>query len=166
MIDRIAPLGLDAELYQVGVVVADIDRGMRDYRALLGLGPFWRLDTDYHARYRDWEGRVANRNAFAWWGDLCLEMIEPCIGLTNAREWLEERGPGIFHLGFMTDDVGQRPDGVQVCFETLDNRQPSGAPQVVHLDTVDRLGYFVELTARPMALGLVRRIETELGRRA
>lgn len=166
MIDRSAPLGLEAELYQIGVVVADIDRGMRDYEALLGLGPFWRLDTDYRARYRDWQGRVANRNAFARWGDLCLEMIEPRIGDTNAREWLETRGPGIFHLGFMTDDVEQRPDGIRACFETLDGRQPSGAPQVVHLDTVDRLGYFVELTARPMALGLVNRVERELGRLA
>ena len=37
------------DFYQIGVVVRDIDAGMAHYRNLLGLGPFWRLDTDMRA---------------------------------------------------------------------------------------------------------------------
>ena len=74
------------DLYQIGVVVRDIDAGMEQYRRLLGLGPFWRLDTRYEGRYRDWTGVFANRNAFTRWGDLYLEMIEPGLGQGNARE--------------------------------------------------------------------------------
>ena len=62
---------------------------------------------------------IANRNAFAKWGDLYLEMVEPGIGEGNAREWLETRGEGIFHLGYATDDLAQRPDGAPVCFESF-----------------------------------------------
>ena len=147
------------ELYQIGVVVRDIEQGMAQYRRLLGLGPFWRLDTRYEGRYRNWTGVFANRNAFTRWGDLYLEMIEPGEGLGNAREWLETRGEGIFHLGYATDDLSQRPDGVEVCFESFGARLPSGAAPVIHLDTVDRLGYFVELSDRALVTTLNRRID-------
>src|SRR4029079_7488170 len=58
-------MGLQGDFYQVGVVVRDVEAGMARYRALLGLGPFMRLETCYRARYRDWTGEIANRNAFA-----------------------------------------------------------------------------------------------------
>lgn len=71
--------------YQVGVVVADLDASMARYSRLLGLSGWKRMDTDYVARYRDWEGRIANHNAFAPWGPIHLEMIEPGIGEGNAK---------------------------------------------------------------------------------
>lgn len=141
----------EGRLYQIGVVVRQLEAGMAHYSSLLGLGPFARIDTDYRARYRDWTGRVANRNAFCRWGELYLEMIEPGMGQTNAREWLETRGEGIFHLGYATDDLAQRPGGASVCFETLETLTVDGKPAIVHLDTVAQLGYFVELCDRPLA---------------
>lgn len=139
---------LVGDLYQVGVVVRDIDAGMRRYRETLGLGPFWRLDTDYEGRYRGWRGRFANRNAFARWGDLYLEMIEPRVGEGNAKEWLETRGEGIFHLGYAVDDMAQRPGGAECVFENWGARLENGDAAVIHLDTVATLGYFVELSDR------------------
>lgn len=138
------------DLYQVGVVVRNIDQGMAHYRTLLGLGPFMRIDTHYQARYRNWTGTIANRNAFTRWGQLYLEMIEPGLGEGNAKEWLNTRGEGIFHLGYATDDLGQRPEGIEVCFETLSALTANGRPAVIHLDTVAQLGYFVELSDKPL----------------
>jgi len=159
-------LNFSGDLYQIAVVVRNLEQGMARYSTLLGLGPYWRLDTHYQGRYRDWSGTIANRNAFARWGDLYLEMIEPGEGLSNAREWLETRGEGIFHLGYATDDLDQRPGGVGVCFESLSHRLASGAPAVLHLDTVDQLGYFVELADRAMVKGLVAKIEEFLADQA
>ena len=139
---------IQGDLYQIGVVVRDIEQGMTHYRDLLGLGPFWRLDTCYEGRYRDWVGTFANRNAFARWGNLYLEMVEPVLGEGNAKEWLRTRGEGIFHLGYATDDLEQRPNGVEVCFESFGAKLPEGRPAVIHLDTVGQLGYFVELSDR------------------
>lgn len=154
------PRLVDGTLYQIGVVVRDLEAGMAHYSTLLGLGPWRRIDTDYHARYREWTGRVANRNAFARWGSLYLEMIEPGVGQTNAREWLRTRGEGIFHMGYATDDLDQRPDGVACVFETLDTLTAQGRPAIVHLDTVDRLGYFVELADRALVTQLCRWIDS------
>ena len=103
------------DLYQIGVVVRDIDRGMEQYRQLLGLGPFWRLDTDYEGRYRDWRGRFANRNAFTRWGNLYLEMIEPVTGEGNAREWLETRGEGISTWAMRSMISASGPTALRAC---------------------------------------------------
>lgn len=149
----IAPTSLPVagNVYQVGVVVADLEAGMARYSSILGLTGWQRMDTDYVARYRRWEGRIANRNAFAPWGPIHLEMIEPGIGKGNAKEWLETRGEGIFHLGVAVDDVRIRPTDLEVVFEVLTQRQPDGSPAIIHLDTVSALGYFTEVAYRPMA---------------
>jgi len=147
------------ELYQIGVVVRNIEQGMANYRNLLGLGPFMRIDTHYQGRYREWTGTIANKNAFCRWGKLYLEMIEPGLGQSNAKEWLDTRGEGIFHLGYATDHLDQRPEGVEVCFETLSTLTHDQRPAVIHLDTVDRLGYFVELSDRALVRKLTTAIE-------
>lgn len=154
------------DLYQVGIVVHDIDEAMTHYSRLLGLGPFWRMDTDYEGRYRSWQGRFANKNAFTRWGDLYLEMVQPIIGEGNAKEWLANRGAGIFHLGYAVDDMGQRPDGVECVFESWGAQLPNGDAAVIHLDTVDALGYFVELTPRTIAAGLNARIDSFIAENA
>lgn len=149
----------EGDFYQIGVVVSDIDAAMDHYRRLLGLGPFWRLDTNYEGRYRGWTGAFANRNAFTRWGDVYLELIEPGLGEGNAKEWLETRGEGIFHLGYAVDDMSQRPDGVACVFESWGATLPNGDAAVIHLDTVDRLGYFVELSDRSLVEKLNGRID-------
>jgi len=155
-------MNFQGELYQIGVVVRDIDQGMENYRRLLGIGPFWRMDTDYEGRYRNWRGRFANRNAFARWGNLYLEMVEPVVGEGNAKEWLETRGEGIFHLGYAVDDMTQRPDDAECVFESWGARLANGDAAIIHLDTVARLGYFVELAQQQVAMGLNARIERGL----
>lgn len=147
-------LHVAGDFYQIGIVVRDLDRAIAQYRSLLGLGPFMQIETNYRARYRDWTGTIANRNAFAKWGALYLELVEPGIGKGNAREWLEERGEGVFHLGYAVDDLAQRPQGVDVCFESFGATLANGEAAVVHLDTVDQLGYFVELSDRALAIRL------------
>lgn len=149
----------DGKLYQIGVVVHDLEASMEHYRTLFGLGPFRRLDTDYTGRYRGIEQRIANRNAFARWGDLYLEMVEPGSGQSSASEWLATRGEGIFHLGYATTNLEQRPAGAQVCFETIDNLNALGQPAIIHLDTVTQLGYFVELADAQLAKRLAQWID-------
>jgi methylmalonyl-CoA/ethylmalonyl-CoA epimerase len=154
MSKSVTGISLEGSFYQIGVVVRDIEAGMALYRRLLGLGPFWRLDTHYRARYRAWTGTVANRNAFTRWGDVYLEMIEPGLGESNAKEWLATRGEGIFHLGYAVDDMSQRPDGAECVFESFGACLADGSAAVIHLDTVERLGYFLELSHRSLVARL------------
>ena len=155
-------MNFEGDFYQIGVVVRDLEAAMEHYRRLLGLGPFWRLDTAYRGRYRDWTGEFANRNAFTRWGRLYLELIEPGLGEGPAKEWLETRGEGIFHLGYAVDDMSQRPDGAECVFESWGATLPDGSPAVIQLDTVERLGYFFELSDRALVARLNARIDSFL----
>lgn len=161
-----APLGLNATLHQVGVIVRDLEQGMARYRDLLGLGPFMTMRTNYEARFHDWRGTVANHNAFAKWGDLYLEMVEPGIGEGVHRHWLETRGEGIFHLGFWTDDMSQRPGGAAVCFESMGAVNPDGSARIIMLDTLDELGWYIELGDREMVEGLNTMIDKYMAEQA
>src|SRR4051794_7420462 len=149
MMPNTAAPKIDGKLYHLGVVVRDIDAAMGRYRTLLGVPSFHRLDTNYQARHRDWRGTIANRNAFGRWGDLVVELVEPGLGNGPAGEFLERRGEGIFHVGYATDDPTQRPGGVSACFEVLSSVRPDGTFGIVYLDTVDALGFFLELVHTP-----------------
>jgi hypothetical protein len=81
-------------------------------------------------------------------------MVEPGLGEGNAKEWLRTRGEGIFHLGYAVDDIRRRPEGVECVFESWSSRLPNGDAAVIHLDTVDQLGYFIELSDRAMVRNL------------
>jgi catechol 2,3-dioxygenase-like lactoylglutathione lyase family enzyme len=155
---------IDGSMYHLGIVVRDIDAAMEHYRTVLGLGPFARLDTSYPARFRDWRGTIENRNAFAKWGDIYLELVEPGPAPGVARQWLETRGEGVFHVGYSTADVRQRPGNTEVCFEVLNIQTASGDVGIVYLDTVEALGYYVELVDAPRAEGIVQRIAAAGGR--
>ena len=52
----IEALQFEGSLYQIAVVVRNLEQGMAHYSTLLGLGPYARIDTDYNGRYRDWTG--------------------------------------------------------------------------------------------------------------
>ncbi len=158
MIDNPAP-GIEGRLYHVGVVVRDVDLAMARYRALLRVPAFHRLDTNYQARHREWEGTIANRNAFGKWGDLVVELVEPGLGQGPAGEFLATRGEGVFHVGYATDDPTQRPGGIGPCFQVHSSIRPDGTHGIVYLDTLDTLGFFVELVDRPMADRIVALVD-------
>jgi hypothetical protein len=145
------PSPIQGRLYHLGVVVRDIDDAMVTYRSLFGLTAFHRMDTNYPARHRHWTGTIANRNAFGWLGQLMVELVEPGLGQGPAHEFLATRGEGLFHIGYATDDPGQRPGGVGPCFEVHSSRRSDGTYGIVYLDTVDSVGFFVELVETAMA---------------
>jgi hypothetical protein len=143
-------------MYHLGVVTSDVDRAMAHYTEL-GVPSFWRLDTNYPARFRGRPTRIANRNAFGQWGDLIIEIVEPGEGDGPQREALRQRGEGVFHVGYSTADLDQRPLNAQACFDVLSDPDAS-ATGVVYLDTVAALGFFVELVPESMANAIIERV--------
>ena len=94
-------------LAQIGVVVKDLDKTI-ERLTVLGLGPFEKrkLPEDNIEFYRGKPFRPndAVRIAFAKLGGLGLELIQP-VGPGPHKEYLDEKGEGIQHLGFIVDDV-------------------------------------------------------------
>ena len=97
------------KLAQIGVVVKDLDKTIERLSAL-GLGPFEKrkLPEDNVEFYRGkpFKPNAAVRIAFAKLGGLGLELIQP-FGPSPHKEYLDEKGEGVQHLGFIVDNVAE-----------------------------------------------------------
>jgi methylmalonyl-CoA/ethylmalonyl-CoA epimerase len=92
------------EIAQVGIVVKDAVMTARNFTELLGIGP-WEFfddvsrDTILHGRSLK-DGECCLRLAFAYLGDLEIELLQPLWGPSSHQEFLAARGDGIHHLSF------------------------------------------------------------------
>ena len=101
-----------ARVYQLGIVVADLDAAIAYYERL-GIGPF-REGPSAHAVLRLVRGRRAPetvvRGAITQLGALEFELLQPVAGPSIQREVLESRGEGALHLCALTDDIARDID--------------------------------------------------------
>jgi methylmalonyl-CoA/ethylmalonyl-CoA epimerase len=86
----------------IGFVVKDVETVMEAWSAMLGVGPW----TVHETEGKDGEGNPFRvKLAFAYLGELELELIEPAAGKFLHADYLAEVGEGIHHLGIAVEDV-------------------------------------------------------------
>ena len=141
-----------SELYQVGIVVRDIEISMRDYESILGISTWQVFDADpsvvsdviYHGRPVQHRFRVA----LAMVGTMQLELIQPVEGDSTFGDFLNAHGDGIHHLGH------DRVDNLDEAVQTLEKDgfpclQRGSFPGIdyAYMDLTSHLGYIIELTS-------------------
>jgi len=99
-------------LNQIGVVVREMEKAVRHFSSVLGVGPFtvYEFVPDRH-----W---VMEKPSYlkllmgkAIWGDIELELVQPVEGQSDHRNFLDTHGEGLHHLGFNVpnyDEVFER----------------------------------------------------------
>jgi methylmalonyl-CoA/ethylmalonyl-CoA epimerase len=99
---------LGAPIGQIGIVVEDLDRALSANQAILGATKF-----DVHVMGPDSFTEVIHRDAPST-SEIRValsrttpqvELIEPLSGRGIHREFLEQHGEGMHHLGFFVEDV-------------------------------------------------------------
>lgn len=94
--------------HQVAYVVEDLDAAVRHWADVLGVGPWsvWTVgpEATEDATYRGEPARFRFRHALAWSGDLQFELVEPVEGPSIFQDQLLAGGPGLNHVGRLTDD--------------------------------------------------------------
>jgi len=93
-------------LHHVGVVVKDLDKAI-EYFLSLGIGPFV-SNPSAVATDRKVYGKPADiklRGAEAQLGPIKFELIQPVSGESVQKEFLETKGEGMNHIGFMVVDL-------------------------------------------------------------
>jgi catechol 2,3-dioxygenase-like lactoylglutathione lyase family enzyme len=135
-------------LVHIGVVVRDMNKTIERLTAL-GIGPFKPriLPPDAQETYRGKPFIPSQRVAIqiTQIGNMELELIQPINGESPHQEFLEQKGEGIQHLGFIVDNLQEDIKRLTTKgSEILLTSQFKGGGGVAYLD-LDVVGLIVEL---------------------
>jgi hypothetical protein len=137
--------------YQIGVVVPDLDAGMRAHG---GEWRIWTYDEQVLARriYRGAEGRFAMRIALAT-GDPQLELIQPLAGPSIYHEWWDDRRGGLHHLAFHVESaeavIHEMERAGYPLLQAGSGFGADGSGAFAYFDTTAALGYIAEAVEWP-----------------
>ena len=145
---------LITDYVQVCVVVRDLERTMRDYVELAGLGPWAVYDfgppdlTNIFIRGKPATLRV--KLAFTWTGDRMWEVIQPVSPDSPYQEFLDSHGEGMHHV--LAQHATHKFDEVVEKFrregcEPLMTFEFRGT-RIAYIDTFDRLKIYLEIIER------------------
>lgn len=139
----------EGDVIQIAHVTRDIERTMRYYWEVLGVGP-WEIYTFAPPTIRDSmvRGKPSDHKykvAVTWRGGIQFELMQPLIGRTIYDETLERKGEGLHHLKLYYPDCQAaieryRKQGIEVI-----QSGKIDTDEFYYLDTEEALGYVVEL---------------------
>lgn len=92
--------------HQIAFVVKDITAAERFFTDKLGVPRFFRFNdvTVHEATYRGGPGDFHIHIALGYAGDSQIELIQHLSGRSIYKEFLDKRGEGLHHLGFIVPD--------------------------------------------------------------
>jgi len=96
-----------SKFHHLSVVVRNIDEAVKFYESI-GIGPFqdYAPLTDYvKLNVPDETGFLNLKFKIAQVGDIQIQLCQPGEGKSGYRDFLEKKGEGVYHLGFVVDDV-------------------------------------------------------------
>jgi methylmalonyl-CoA/ethylmalonyl-CoA epimerase len=97
-----------AAIFQVGVLVKNIDETVKFYQEVFGIGPFEIFIADYpNATYYGEQAGYRGKRAFARMGKFMLELLEVMDGKSIHEDFLKEKGEGLHHIAFEVKDLRQ-----------------------------------------------------------
>lgn len=141
---------------QIGIVVPDLDAALASYAALVP-ATTWSLYTYDRSvmsgsTYRERPGEFSMRLALSSdWPQ--IELIEPLAGPSIYREWLDERGAGLHHLGFLVGSIDHAIStmiaGGCGLLQSGRGYGAAGDGGFAYFDTAAALGVIVETIERP-----------------
>jgi methylmalonyl-CoA/ethylmalonyl-CoA epimerase len=142
-------------VFQVAVVVRDLDEAVRRYADGYGMGP-WRMyrvmQSDREMEVHERPQPTAFRYALCDVGATNWELIQPLDDASIFAEFLRRHGEGVQHVAFTTDDPGamiehvrrRRSEDVAVLQSGI-ARSGDGELTYTYLNTDPDLGITAEL---------------------
>lgn len=145
-------LGLE-KVNQVGIVVRDMDKAIKNYWEIFGISFPKVLIPEYFNRvYRGKPENFRMKIGLAMVRDLQIELVQPLEGETTYGEFLEKWGEGIHHLGFDVNNLDERVAAFQkLGVGVLMSGERVGA-KFAYMDTEGSVGIIVELVQKEKEL--------------
>ena len=143
-----------SELHHISIVVRDIEAAVGYYESL-GIGPF-----ETYPPMREYEQiRVPDAEGFynliikcAWIGPLQLQLIQPGAGASLYKTFLEQKGEGVFHLGFVVPDIERaEAEAVNMGLKVISSGRRANGSGFAYLDTAAQAGVTLLIRQSPPA---------------
>ena len=137
------------EIVQVGIVVKDLEKTIRQLASLWNVGPFRFLEVDLpDAIFHGKETHLRAKLAFAQVGPVELELIEPGEGENIYEEFLRAKGEGVHHLKIPVSDIESEVSRLKE--RGIGVLQSGNNPDVsfAYMDTEGIIGVILEVLQR------------------
>jgi methylmalonyl-CoA/ethylmalonyl-CoA epimerase len=141
------------QLHHVCVIVRELEAAVAFYESV-GIGPWHDYPSleQYQLEVKDRKGYLNLRYRYANLDNFQLQLCQPGEGDTPQRRFLEERGEGVFHLGFAVPDLdaGEK-EGLELGFGIISRGRLPDHTGFTYFDTAQR-GAGVTLEIRNSSL--------------
>jgi methylmalonyl-CoA/ethylmalonyl-CoA epimerase len=141
-----------SNLHHIAIVVTNLEEAIRFY-ASIGIGPFEdypplkeyvRLDVPDEVGFQNLRIKAAQI------GPIQLQLIQPGEGKSLYQEFLETKGEGVYHLGFVVDDVDEsEADLTKAGLGVLSRGRRKDGSGFSYLNTVERAGVTLLVRQNP-----------------
>ena len=157
------------DVAQICILVPDIEKAVEIWWKKFGIGP-WHLYTygkplvkrmTRHGKPCGYKMKIA----LSYIGKMRIELIEPLEGDTVYKEFIEDHGYGVHHLGVLTDDMKgslKNAESAGIAM-TMDGAGfgPDDDGHYAYLDTEKLIGTTIEFIERPKRRNPPKRIYPE-----
>ena len=157
------------DVAQICILVPDIEKAVEIWWKKFGIGP-WHLYTygkplvkrmPRHGKPCEYKMKIA----LSYIGKMRIELIEPLEGDTVYKEFIEDHGYGVHHLGVLTDDMKgslKNAESAGIAM-TMDGAGfgPDDDGHYAYLDTEKLIGTTIEFIERPKRRNPPERIYPE-----
>ena len=145
------PPPLTGHPFQVGIVVADVERALRRQEELFGPADWLVVENgprNMHGLHVRGEPAAFSMRLALRGSDPQLELLQPLEGPDILSEWLARRGEGLHHLGYevpsLDEAIARMAHAGYECIQHGYGFGPDGSGGFAYFDTERELGYLVE----------------------
>lgn len=142
------------ELHHLSIVVRDIEATQRAYESI-GIGPFVEYPPmrEYiKIQVPDAEGFYNLTIRCTQIGPVQLQLVQPGEGESIYKDFLEKHGEGVFHLGFVVDNVDAAQAQVeQTGISVLSSGRRENGSGFTYFNTAEKAGVTLLVRQSPPA---------------
>ena len=132
-----------SKLHHLSVVVRDLDKAVKFYESI-GIGPF----EDYPPLTEYIKLNVPDETGFhnlkfkvAQVGDIQIQLCQPGEGKSPYKDFLEKKGEGVYHLGFVVDRVEEAEAELKrLGLKVLSSGRRADGSGFSYMDTAEKAG--------------------------
>lgn len=141
-----------SKLHHLAVVVRNMKEAIRFYTSI-GIGPFEDYPPLKEYTQIDVPDEVGFRNLkikFVQIGPVQIQLIQPGEGKSLYKDFLEKKGEGVYHLGFVVDDVDDSEAELRkLGLKVLSSGRREDGSGFSYLDTAGRAGVVLLVRQSP-----------------